>query len=65
VTKSLPFTEASIRRAIAAVRKEGIAVGAVAVHPDGTVTIFQQGGIAAPVLPEQNHDQSKWLDVEA
>jgi hypothetical protein len=65
VTKSLPFTEMSIRRAIAAVRKAGIAVGAVAVHPDGTVTIYQQGGIATPAQPEQNHGQSKWLDVEA
>jgi hypothetical protein len=64
VTKSLPFTEMSIRRAIAAVRKEGIAVGAVAVHPDGTVMIYQQGGVAAPAPPEQNHD-SKWLDVKA
>jgi hypothetical protein len=65
VSKSLPFTEMSIRRAIAAVRKEGIVVAAVAVHPDGTVTIYQQGGIAAPVHTEQNHGQSKWLDVEA
>ena len=65
MTKSLPFTEMSIRRAIAAMRKEGIVVGAVAVHPDGTVTIYQHGGIAAPAQPEQNHSPSKWLDVEA
>jgi hypothetical protein len=64
VTKSLPFTEQSIRRAIAAMRKEGIAIGAVEVRPDGGVVIYQQGGIATPAHPEENRDESKWLDVE-
>jgi hypothetical protein len=36
-----------------------------AVHPDGTVTIYQQGGVAVPSQPEQNLSLSKWLDVEA
>jgi hypothetical protein len=63
VTKPLPFTESRVRRAIAAVRKEGLAVSAVSVHPDGTVTVYQ--GIAAPVAPAQDAAKSKWLDVEA
>jgi hypothetical protein len=63
VTRPLPFTESRVRRAIAAARKEGIAVNAVSIHPDGTVTVFQ--GIAAPLAPAQDAAKSKWLDVEA
>jgi hypothetical protein len=63
VTKPLPFTESRVRRAIAAVRKEGLEVSAVSIHPDGTVTIYQ--GVAAPATPAQDDAKSKWLDVEA
>jgi hypothetical protein len=63
MTKPLPFTESRVRRAIAAVRKEGLAIGAVSIHPDGTVTIHH--GVAPPVLPAQDEAPSKWLDVEA
>jgi hypothetical protein len=63
MTKPLPFTESRVRRAIAAVRKEGLPVTAVSIHPDGTVTIYQ--GIAAPAAPAQDDAKSKWLDVEA
>jgi hypothetical protein len=62
MTRPLPFTESRVRRAIAAVRKEGLAVSAVSVHPDGTVTVYQ--GIAAPAAPAQDAVKSKWLDVE-
>jgi uncharacterized protein GlcG (DUF336 family) len=65
VTKSLPFTEQAIRRAIAAARKEGIVICAVTVHQAGRVTVYQQGGIVTPASPEQNRDELKWLDVEA
>jgi hypothetical protein len=64
VSKPLPFTEARVRRAIAAARKEGLAINAVSVHPDGTVTIHQ--GIAAPT--EQAHNTvaslSEWEDIQ-
>jgi hypothetical protein len=63
MTKPLPFTEARVRRTIAAARKEGVAVNAVSVHPDGTVTVYQ--GIAASGAPAQDAAKSKWLDVEA
>jgi hypothetical protein len=65
VTKPLPFTESRVRRAIAAVRKEGLAIGAVSIHPDGTVTIHQ--GIAAPLAPTHNDGppRSEWEDIQA
>ena len=63
MTKSLPFTEASIRRIITAVRKAGLEVNAVSVAPDGTVTVYH--GVVAPPASSQNHENSKWLDVEA
>jgi hypothetical protein len=64
MSRPLPFTEAAVRRAIAAVRKAGLDVSAVSIAPDGTVTVFQQG-IASPPPADENHAQSKWLDVEA
>jgi hypothetical protein len=65
VTKSLPFTESRIRRAIAAARKEGLEISAVSIHPDGTVTIHQ--GIAAPAAPTQNNAPllGEWEDIQA
>lgn len=65
MTKSLPFTESRVRRAIAAVRKEGLPISAISIHPDGTVTIHQ--GIAAPVVPTQNDAPplSEWEDIRA
>jgi hypothetical protein len=63
VTKPLPFTEASVRRAVVAARKAGIEVSALSVSPDGTVTVYQ--GIAPPQPLGENHAKSKWLDVEA
>jgi hypothetical protein len=62
MTKPLPFTEARVRRALAAARKEGIATGAVSVHPDGTITVHW--GVAPPTVPSDNREQSRWLDVE-
>jgi hypothetical protein len=65
MTKPLPFTESRVRRAIAAVRKEGLSVSAVSIHPDGTVTIYQ--GIAVPAVPAQNEvpPRSEWEEIEA
>ena len=64
MTKPVPFTEAAVRRAIAAARKAGLAVAAVRIEPNGAVTIFQNG-IEPPSPSNENPDRSKWLDVEA
>ena len=59
MTKRLPFTAAHVRRAVTAARAAGLAVSAVSVAPDGTVTVFQ--GVAAPQVPDQNAKvPSKW-----
>jgi hypothetical protein len=66
MTKPLPFTESRVRRAIAAMRKEGLEVSAVSIHPDGTVTIHR--GTVTPVAvlyePTQDRAPSKWADAE-
>jgi hypothetical protein len=64
MSRPLPFTEATVRRAIAAARKAGLEVSAVSVAPDGTVTVFQQG-IASSLPSGENRANWKWLDVEA
>jgi len=68
MTHALPFTQASVRRAIAAARKAGLRVRGIA--PDGTVIV--QDGDNGPV---EVHDSalrgqtgapaSKWEDAEA
>ena len=63
MTASLPFTEAHVRRAIAAARKAGIEVTAVSIAPDGTVTVYQGVALVPPSV--ETPAQSKWLDVEA
>jgi hypothetical protein len=64
MTARLAFTEATIKRAVTAARKAGVEVNAVRVEPDGTVTVYQQGGIASPSPSDENLANSKWLDVE-
>lgn len=68
MTHALPFTQASVRRAIAAARKSGLRVRGIG--PDGTV-IVQDGDNG----PAEVHDSvvrgqagapsSKWEDAEA
>jgi hypothetical protein len=64
MTKRLLFSEATVRRAIAAVQKAGLPVAAVRIEPNGAVTIFQSG-IEPPSASNENPDHSKWLEVEA
>ena len=64
MTKRLPFSEATIRRAIVAVHKAGLSVAAVRIEPNGAVTIFQNG-IEPPSPSNETPDHSRWLDVEA
>lgn len=66
MTKPLPFTEARVRRAISAARKEGIATGAISIHPDGTITVhWGNSGVALPLPSPQNADTSEWEDIGA
>jgi hypothetical protein len=66
MTKPLPFTESRVRRVIAAVRKEGLSVSAVSIHPDGTVTVHQGNvAIARDAAMTQHAAPSEWEDIEA
>lgn len=66
MTKPLPFTELSVRRAIAAARKEGVKVGAVKVDPNGAVTVFDER-LAPSIAPTQDAVPAppEWEDFEA
>jgi hypothetical protein len=64
MTKPLPFTESRVRRALAAVRKEGLSVVATTIHPDGTVTIHHQG-VAAGAMAAQDQQPSDFEVFEA
>ena len=61
MTKSLPFTESTVRRAVNAVRKAGLQVSAVSIAPDGTVTVFQ--GLNAREPSKQDAEASEWADA--
>jgi hypothetical protein len=61
MTRALPFTQASLRRAIEAVRKSGLRVRGV--RPDGTL-IVQEPTESDPVLSEHIELASKWRDIE-
>ena len=65
MTKPLPFTQASIRRAVKAARKEGLHV--LGIRSDGTVIVGDNPNIGIPVAPSstENAPPSKWEDVEA
>jgi hypothetical protein len=60
VTKTLPFTELAIRRAVSAARKAGISVGGVEVRPDGTIVVLSKD-TAPAIVPK---DDAKWKDLE-
>ena len=64
MTKPLPFTEAVVRRAISAARKEGLPISATTIAPDGSITIHHQG-VAPPVVPTQDVPSSEWEDFQA
>jgi hypothetical protein len=58
VTKQLLFTQAAVRRAIAAARKEGLHV--LAIRPDGTVLVGETPGKISDVAPTapENTDEA-------
>lgn len=70
MTKALPFTEASIRRAVNGARSAGLRVAGVEIKPDGTVVVLSGDGAGSalpppPALGENAPKSSKWEDVEA
>lgn len=60
-----PFTQQTVRRAIAAARKEGLHVHGI--RPDGTVIVGENPmpGFEPGIMPANNAEPSKWEDVEA
>jgi hypothetical protein len=66
VTKGLPFTQAAVRRAIAAARKEGLHV--IAIRPDGTVVVGESPVKISDVTPAESACQDDadrvWDTVE-
>jgi hypothetical protein len=67
VTRALPFTQASLRRAIGAARKSGLRV--TGIRPDGTLIVNDVDNPSPEVAPaESNVDTaalSRWGDVQA
>jgi len=67
VTRALPFTQASLRRVIAAARKEGLRM--TGIRPDGTLIVDAGDGSPESIVSVTRDGQgtvpSKWEDVEA
>ena len=64
MTRPLPFTQASLCRAIRAARKEGLRVAGI--RPDGTLIVHDVADtIDDGALAGQDERRSKWEDVEA
>jgi hypothetical protein len=63
MTRALPFTQASLRRAIEAARKAGLHV--TGIRPDGTVIVRESTEIVVDALSGEETDPiSKWEDIE-
>jgi hypothetical protein len=64
VTRALPFTQASVRRAIAAAQKAGLQV--TGIRADGTVLVQNGDNPLAPYseTAPTSAAPSKWDDVE-
>lgn len=64
MTKSLPFTKADIKRAIAAAQEQGAAL--VEMRPDGSIRVLlrQEHEVAADRRPAQT-EEDPWGHVEA
>lgn len=62
MTRPLPFTENAIARVIEGARKAGLKPTAIAVGPDGTITVYE--GLDAPKPSKENPPAlSKWADA--
>ena len=63
MTRALPFTQASIRRAILAAQKAGLCV--IGIKPDGTVLTGDNPLVPAGSGRQDDAEPSKWADVQA
>jgi hypothetical protein len=64
MTRALPFTESSLRRAIMAARKAGLRV--TGIRPDGTLVLHEAIETVADIVPsDEASTSSNWEDVEA
>ena len=68
MTRALPFTQASLRRAIAAAQKAGLRVRGI--RPDGTIVVDDGDAVPFEVATSSAGSEflrpaSKWEDVEA
>jgi hypothetical protein len=68
MTQRLPFTQASLRRAIAAARKEGLRIAEI--RPDGTLITICAGEnpqieLVGSAPNAESEARSKWQDIEA
>ncbi|MET4802513.1 hypothetical protein ABIA96_005107 [Bradyrhizobium sp. LB11.1] len=63
MTKSLPYTQASLRRAILAVESAGKFV--IGVRPDGTLIVGNEPFDVSSLTPANDNvkSRSKWEDV--
>lgn len=61
MTKPLPFTKASLKRAIHAAQEAGLRV--TGIRPDGTIEVA--GGHVPQHPPYPPADDAVWSDVEA
>ncbi len=63
LTRALPFTEHSLRRAITAARKAGLRV--TGIRPDGTVIVHEAADLVVEPEPTEQDVPSRWEDVQA
>jgi hypothetical protein len=65
MTRALPFTELSLRRAISAAQKAGLQV--TAIKPDGTLITVPVGKACASEedLDLSRSNIAKWQDIQA
>lgn len=65
MTARAAFTQQTVRKAIAAARKEGLHV--YGIRPDGTVMVGENPPLhgEAPLEQAENAETSKWSEVEA
>lgn len=61
MTKALPFTQASMRRAILAIESAGKYV--IGVRPDGTLIVGNEPFDVVSLAPANENKASKWEDV--
>lgn len=65
MTRALPFTEHSLRRAIVGARKAGLRV--IGIRPDGMLVVQESSDPVADLVVQMHPTDapSRWEDVEA